>query len=179
MQLFKKSSNSVRAWWHRCAHLPRETTTFFSLLRVYHVLDTLFFAKKPLKSPIPKLNSLQNTMQNALYIVHFWKKVVIPFERGDFDVRPSHAKQQLFFFTFSNVSRVWHTLLVLWSSMTQVIINLWLHLTLFQLSCEDFKCGFEKVALVTLSLPQIDKRTKAYVRGCTYVYLHTYILTYL
>ena len=35
-------------------------------------------------------------MQNALYIVHFWKKVVISFERGDIDVRPSHVKLILF-----------------------------------------------------------------------------------
>ena len=47
-------------------------------------------------------------MQNALYIVHFWKKVVIPFERGDFDVRPSNAKQQLFFDFFECITRLAH-----------------------------------------------------------------------
>ena len=161
---------------------------------MYHVLDHIF-TKNHEKWADRHFGACLNTLSNAWYIVNFKKKVVISFERGDIDVRPSHAKQQ-FFLTFSDVSRVWHTLLVLWSCITQVIINLWLHLTLFQFSCEDFKWGFEKVALDTLNLPLIDKRTKAYVRGCIYLhtlhnyiltdlhtyilaYLHTYILTYL
>ena len=48
-------------------------------------------------------------MQNAKYIYNFSKKVVIPFERGDIDVRTPHAKPPFFFFTFSNVLRFGHT----------------------------------------------------------------------
>ena len=69
---------------------------FFALFRMYHVLDTLFFTQKHRFSPDHKLGALQNTLRNALYIVHFWKKVVISFERGDIDVRPSHTKSLLF-----------------------------------------------------------------------------------
>ena len=54
----------------------------------------------------------RETMQNALYICNFSKKVAIPFERGDIDVRTSHAKTLLFFsLTFSSVSRFRHTFL--------------------------------------------------------------------
>ena len=108
MQLFKKSSNSVRAWWHRCAHLPRETIIFFSLFHVYHVLDTIFFTEQPKKSPAPKFGPGLKTLQNALYILNFSKKVWFSFERGDIDVRPSHTKS-LLFLTLSNVSRIWPT----------------------------------------------------------------------
>ena len=49
-------------------------------------------------------------MQNAKYIYNFSKKVALSFERGDIDVRTSHAKASLFF-TFSRVSRLGHTFL--------------------------------------------------------------------
>ena len=48
------------------------------------------------------------TMQNAKYIYNFSKKVALSFERGDIDVRTSHAKT-LLFFTFSSISRFGHT----------------------------------------------------------------------
>ena len=78
---------------------------------MYHVLDTLFLTKKPSFSAAVYFGTGEKTLQNAKYILHFSKTVVISFERGDIDVRPSHAKLILFF-TFSDVSRIWHTFLV-------------------------------------------------------------------
>ena len=39
-------------------------------------------------------------MQNSKYICDFSKKVAISFERGDIDVRTSHAKPPLFLLLF-------------------------------------------------------------------------------
>ena len=72
---------------------------------MYDVLDTFFFTQKHTFSPDHKLGGLQNTLRNALYIVHFWKKVVISFERGDIDVRPSYNKSLLFFDFFRCIQR--------------------------------------------------------------------------
>ena len=39
LSLFTISMHFVRAWWHRCAPLPHEITTLFSLFRMYHAFD--------------------------------------------------------------------------------------------------------------------------------------------
>ena len=50
-------------------------------------------------------------MQNAKYICNFLNKNSISFERGDIDVRTSHAKPSCFlFFIILNVSRFGPTL---------------------------------------------------------------------
>ena len=40
--LFKISMFFVRAWWHRCAPLPREINTLFSFFRQSHGFDSFF-----------------------------------------------------------------------------------------------------------------------------------------
>ena len=50
----------------------------------------------------------QKNLQTVTYILHFSKKVVISFERGDIDVRPSHAKLILFFHFFRCITHLAH-----------------------------------------------------------------------
>ena len=77
-----------------------KASLFFALFHVYHVLDTLFFTKEHEKSLAPKLRPRSKNIAKRKYILNFWKKVFISFERGDIDVRPSRTKSILFFHFF-------------------------------------------------------------------------------
>ena len=81
-------------------------TLFFSLFRVYHVLDTLFFTKNHDFSPVPQVQPRPKNLAKRKYILNFWKKIVFSFERGDIDVRPSHAKVILFFDFFECITHL-------------------------------------------------------------------------
>ena len=80
--------------------------SLFSLFHVYHVLDTLFLTKKPRFSAVPQVHHRPKTLQNASYILNFSKKMLISFERGDIDVRPSHTKLILFFDFFECITHL-------------------------------------------------------------------------
>ena len=115
MQLFKKSTIFVGAWWHRCAHLPRESITFSSLFHVYNVLDTLFWHRKRRFSadtqvqPRPKrLAKPCKTLGTLLIFQKRWsfRSSVVTLMCAPL------ARNWYYFLTFSNVSAIWHTLLV-------------------------------------------------------------------
>ena len=71
----------------------RNYNFFYKLLRVSAIRHTFFLAFR-----------CRKTIENAKDICNFSKKVAISFERGDIDVRTSHANPSLFFHFFTCIT---------------------------------------------------------------------------
>ena len=89
---------------------PTRKHHFFNFSCVSHFRHTFLDQQKHRFSPSPQVQPRLKTLQNALYTLHFWKKTVISFERGDIDVRPSCTKLILVFDFFECIT-IWPTFL--------------------------------------------------------------------